>query len=186
MDFVLPVAVATKNGKKAVITLNGDKGNMYRQLQDKLGIEDTTKSIAHIEVNPDSFLGKAIEDSYYYDEEDGLLDLNSIVEKLNGFDSWQEIYEDIVNDTSEIDEEFSNKTFFDFDDDGMDQIFSILNRDPMYLAKAIHKSPNFNWTDPYLWIDDNLIVGTSTDNTDLDFSDKGLQKAVLEKWLSEA
>lgn len=60
MDFVLPVAVATKANKKAVITLTGDKGNMYRQLQDKLGIEDTTKSIAHIEVNPDSFLGKAI------------------------------------------------------------------------------------------------------------------------------
>jgi hypothetical protein len=186
MDFVLQVAVATKAGKKAIISLDGDKGKMQRQLEDKLDVEDTTKSIAHIEVNPNSLLGKAIEDSYYYDEEDGLLDLNSIVEKLNGFDSWQEIYEDIVNDTSEIDEEFSNKTFFDFDDDGMDQIFSILNRDPMYLAKAIHKSPNFNWTDPYLWIDDNLIVGTSTDNTDLDFSDKGLQKAVLEKWLSEA
>lgn len=185
MDFVLPVAVATKAGKKAVITLNGDKGNMYRQLQDKLSIEDTTKSIAHIEVNPDSFLGKAIEDSYYYDDTEGLLDLNSIVEKLNGFDSWEDIYDDI-SDTDEIDNEFSNKTFFVFDDDGMDEIFVILKRDPMYFAKAIHKSPNFNWTDPYLWIDDNLIVGTSTDNTDLDFSDKGLQKAVLEKWLDEA
>lgn len=184
MDFVLPVAVATKNDKKAVITLNGDKGNMYRQLQDKLSIEDTTKSIAHIEVNPDSFLGKAIEDSYYYDDTEGLLDLSSIVEKLNGFDSWEDIYDDI-SDTDEIDNEFSNKTFFVFDDDGMDQIFSILNRDPMYLAKAIHKSPNFYWTDPYLWIDDNLIVGTSTENTDLDFSDKGLQKAVLDNWLSE-
>lgn len=184
MDFVLPVAVATKNDKKAVITLNGDKGNMYRQLQDKLGIEDTTKSIAHIEVNPDSFLGKAIESVYYYNEE-SLLDLSSIVEKLNGFDSWQDIYDDIVNDTSEIDEEFSNKTFFDFDDDGMDEIFSILNRNPMYLAKAIYKSPNFYWTDPYLWVDNNLIVGTSTENTDLDFSDKGLQKAVLDNWLSE-
>lgn len=185
MDFVLPVAVATKNGKKAVITLTGDEGKMKRQLQDKLGIEDTTKSIAHIEVNPDSFLGRAIEDVYYYDDE-GLYELNSIAKKLNGFDSWQDIYDDIVNDTSEIDEEFSNKTFFDFDDDGMDQIFSILKRDPMYLAKAIHKSPNFNWTDPYLWVDDNLIVGTSTESTDLDFSDKGLQKAVLEKWLEEA
>lgn len=184
MDFVLPVAVATKNDKKAVITLTGDKGNMYRQLQDKLGIEDTTKSIAHIEVNPDSFLGKAIEDSYYYDDTEGLIDLNSIVEKLNGFDSWEDIYDDI-SDTDEIDNEFSNKTFFVFDDDGMDEIFVILKRDPMYFAKAIHKSPNFNWTDPYLWIDDNLIVGTSTESSDLDFSDKGLQKAVLENWLSE-
>ena len=184
MDFVLPVAVATKNGKKAVITLTGDKGNMYRQLQDKLSIEDTTKSIAHIEVNPDSFLGKAIENVYYYTDE-SLLELNSVVEKLNGFDSWQDIYDDIVNDTSEIDEEFSNKTFFVFDDDGMDEIFVILKRDPMYFAKAIHKSPNFNWTDPYLWIDDNLIVGTSTESSDLDFSDKGLQKAVLDNWLSE-
>lgn len=184
MDFVLPVAVATKNDKKAVITLTGDKGNMYRQLQDKLGIEDTTKSIAHIEVNPDSFLGKAIESVYYYNEEDGLLDLNSIVEKLNGFDSWEDIYGDI-SDTDEIDNEFSNKTFFDFDDDGMEQIFGILKRDPMYFAKAIHKSPNFNWTDSYLWIDDNLIVGTSTENTDLNFSDKNLQKAVLDNWLSE-
>lgn len=184
MDFVLPVAVATKNDKKAVITLTGDKGNMYRQLQDKLGIEDTTKSIAHIEVNPDSFLGKAIEDSYYYDDTEGLIDLNSIVEKLNGFDSWEDIYDDI-SDTDEIDNEFSNKTFFVFDGDGMDEIFVILKRDPMYFAKAIHKSPNFNWTDPYLWIDDNLIVGTSTESSDLDFSDKGLQKAVLENWLSE-
>lgn len=185
MDFVLPVAVATKAGKKAIITLDGNEGKMKRQLQDKLGIEDTTKSIAHVEVNPDSFLGKAIEDLYYYDDTEGLLDLNSIVEKLNGFDSWQEIYEDIVNDTSEIDEEFSNKTFFDFDDNGMDEIFAILNRDPMYFAKAIHKSPEFNWTDPYLWIDDNLVVGTSTESSDLDFSDKGLQKAVLDNWLSE-
>lgn len=184
MDFVLPVAVATKNGKKAVITLNGDKGNMYRQLQDKLGIEDTTKSIAHIEVNPDSFLGKAIEDVYYYDTE-SLLDLNSIVEKLNGFDSWQDIYDDIVNDTSEIGDEFSNKTFFDFDDHGMDEIFSILKRDPMYLAEAIYNSPHFHWTDKYLWYDDTGYVGTSTENTDLDFSDKDLQKAVLEKWLEE-
>lgn len=184
MDFVLPVAVATKAGKKAVITLDGNEGKMKRQLQDKLGIEDTTFSIAHIEVNPDSFLGKAIENVYYYTDE-SLLELNSVVEKLNGFDSWQDIYDDIVNDTSEIDEEFSNKTFFDFDDDGMDEIFSILNRNPMYLAKAIYKSPNFYWTDPYLWVDNNLIVGTSTENTDLDFSDKGLQKAVLDNWLSE-
>lgn len=184
MDFVLPVAVATKNDKKAVIILSGDKGNMYRQLQDKLGVEDTTKSITHIEVNPDSSLGKAIEDVYYYDTE-SLLDLNSVVEKLNGFDSWQDIYDDIVNDTSEIDEEFSNKTFFDFDDDGMDQIFSILKRNPMYFAKAIYKSPHFYWTDPYLWYSNTGFVGTSTENTDLDFSDKGLQKAVLEKWLEE-
>lgn len=183
MDFVLPVAVATKANKKAVITLTGDKGNMYRQLQDKLSIEDTTKSIAHIEVNPDSFLGKAIENVYYYTDE-SLLELNSVVEKLNGFDSWQDIYDDI-SDTDEIDNEFSNKTFFVFDDDGMDEIFVILKRDPMYFAKAIHKSPNFNWTDPYLWIDDNLIVGTSTESSDLDFSDKGLQKAVLDNWLSE-
>lgn len=185
MDFVLQVAVATKTGKKAVISLDGDKGKMQRQLEDKLDVEDTTKSIAHIEVNPNSLLGKAIEDVYYYDDE-GLHELNSIVEKLNGFDSWQDIYDDIVNDTSEIDDEFSIKTSFAFDDYGMEQIFDILKRDPMYFAKAIHKSPNFNWTDPYLWIDDNLIVGTSTDNTDLDFSDKGLQKAVLEKWLDEA
>lgn len=183
MDFVLQVAVATKANKKAVITLTGDKGNMYRQLQDKLGIEDTTKSIVHIEVNPDSFLGKAIENVYYYNEE-SLLDLSSIVEKLNGFDSWEDIYDDI-SDTDEINNEFSNKTFFVFDDDGMDEIFVILKRDPMYFAKAIHKSPNFNWTDPYLWIDDNLIVGTSTESSDLDFSDKGLQKAVLDNWLSE-
>lgn len=183
MDFVLPVAVATKAGKKAVITLDGNEGKMKRQLEDKLGVEDTTKSIAHIEVNPDSFLGKAIENSYYYDDE-SLFDLSSIVEKLNGFDSWEEIYGDI-SDTSEIDDEFSNKTFFDFDDNGMDEIFAILNRDPMYFAKAIHKSPEFNWTDSYLWIDNNLVVGTSNENTDLDFSDKGLQKAVLEKWLSE-
>lgn len=183
MDFVLPVAVATKAGKKAVITLDGNEGKMKRQLQDKLGVEDTTFSIAHVEVSPDSFLGKAIENVYYYNEE-SLLDLSSIVEKLNGFDSWQEIYEDI-SDTDEIDDEFSNKTFFVFDDDGMDEIFVILKRDPMYFAKAIHKSPNFNWTDPYLWIDDNLIVGTSTESSDLDFSDKGLQKAVLDNWLSE-
>jgi hypothetical protein len=183
MDFVLPVAVATKAGKKAVISLTGDKGNMYRQLQDKLGIEDTTKSIALVEVNPDSLLGKAIESVYYYNEE-SLLDLSSIVEKLNGFDSWEDIYSDI-SDTDEINDEFSNKTFFAFDDNGMDEIFVILKRDPMYFAKAIHKSPNFNWTDPYLWIDDNLIVGTSTESSDLDFSDKGLQKAVLENWLSE-
>jgi hypothetical protein len=185
MDFVLPVAVATKNDKKAVITLTGDKGNMYRQLQDKLGIEDTTESIAHIEVNPDSLLGKAIEDSYYYDEEDGLLDLNSIVERLNKFNDFEDIYDDLV-DTYEIDPEFSNKTFFVFDDDGMEEIFVILKRDPMYFAKAIHKSPNFNWTDPYLWIDDNLIVGTSTESSDLDFSDKNLQKAVVDQWLDEA
>lgn len=183
MDFVLPLAVATKANKKAVITLTGDKGNMYRQLQDKLGVEDTTKSLVHVEVNPDSFLGKAIESVYYYNEE-SLLDLNSIVEKLNGFDSWEDIYDDI-SDTDEINNEFSNKTFFVFDDDGMDEIFVILKRDPMYFAKAIHKSPNFNWTDPYLWIDDNLIVGTSTESSDLDFSDKGLQKAVLDNWLSE-
>lgn len=185
MDFVLQVAVATKAGKKAVISLDGDKGKMQRQLEDKLDVEDTTKSIAHIEVNPNSLLGKAIEDSYYYDEEDGLLDLNSIVEKLNGFDSWEDIYGDI-SDTDEINNEFSNKTFFVFDDDGMEEIFVILKRDPMYFAKAIHKSPNFNWTDPYLWIDDNLIVGTSTKSSDLDFSDKNLQKAVVDQWLDEA
>lgn len=185
MDFVLPVAVATKTGEKAVITLDGDKGKMQRQLQDKLGVEDTTKSIAHIEVNPNSLLGKAIEDTYSYDDE-GLLELCSIVNRLNNFDSWQDIYDDIVNDTSEIDDEFSTKTFFDFDDDGMEQIFTILKRDPMYFAKAISKSPHFNWTDPYLWVNNNLIVGTSTENTDLDFSDKVLQKAVLEKWLGEA
>lgn len=184
MDFVLPVAVATKANKKAVITLTGDEGKMKRQLQDKLGVEDTTKSIAHIEVNPDSFLGRAIEDSYYYDDE-GLYELNSIVEKLNGFDSWQDIYEDIVNDTYKIDEEFSNKTFFDFDDHGMDEIFSILGRDPMAFAKALTNSPHFYWTEPYLWYSNTGFVGTSTENTDLDFSDKGLQKAVLEKWLEE-
>lgn len=61
--------------------MDGDKGKMQRQLEDKLDVEDTTKSIAHIEVNPNSLLGKAIEDSYYYNEEDGLLDLNSIVER---------------------------------------------------------------------------------------------------------
>lgn len=184
MDFVLPVAVATKNDKKAVITLNGDKGNMYRQLQDKLGIEDTTKSIAHIEVNPNSLLGKAIEDSYYYDEEDGLLDLNSIVERLNKFNDFEDIYDDLV-DTYEIDPEFSNKTFFDFDDHGMDEIFSILGRDPMAFAKAITNSPHFYWTEPYLWYSETGYVGTSTESSDLDFSDKGLQKAVLENWLSE-
>lgn len=183
MDFVLPVAVATKAGKKAVITLDGNEGKMKRQLQDKLGVEDTTFSIAHVEVSPDSFLGKAIENVYYYNEE-SLLDLSSIVEKLNGFDSWQEIYEDI-SDTDEIDDEFSNKTFFAFDDEGMELIFGILKNDPMYFAKAIHKSPEFNWTDSYLWIDENLVVGTSNENTDLDFSDKGLQKAVLDNWLSE-
>lgn len=184
MDFVLPVAVATKAGKKAVITLDGNEGKMKRQLQDKLGIEDTTKSIAHVEVSPDSFLGKAIENVYYYNEE-SLLDLSSIVEKLNGFDSWQEIYEDI-SDTYSIDEEFSNKTFFDFDDHSMDEIFSILGRDPMAFAKALTNSPHFYWTEPYLWYSNTGFVGTSTENTDLDFSDKGLQKAVLEKWLEEA
>ena len=56
MDFVLPVAVATKAGKKAVITLDGNEGKMKRQLQDKLGVEETTESIAHMEVNPDSKL----------------------------------------------------------------------------------------------------------------------------------
>lgn len=184
MDFVLPVAVATKANKKAVITLTGDEGKMKRQLQDKLCVEDTTKSIAHIEVNPDSFLGRAIEDSYFYDDE-SLYELNSIVEKLNGFDSWQDIYDDIVNDTYKIDEEFSNKTFFDFDDHGMDEIFSILGRDPMAFAKALTNSPHFYWTEPYLWYSNTGFVGTSTENTDLDFSDKGLQKAVLEKWLEE-
>lgn len=142
MDFVLQVAVATKAGKKAVISLDGDKGKMQRQLEDKLDVEDTTKSIAHIEVNPNSLLGKAIEDSYYYDEEDGLLDLNSIVERLNKFNDFEDIYDDLV-DTYEIDPEFSNKTFFDFDDHGMDEIFSILGRDPMAFAKAITNSPHF-------------------------------------------
>lgn len=185
MDFVLPVAVATKTNKKAVITLTGDKGNMYRQLQDKLSIEDTTKSIAHIEVNPDSLLGKAIEDSYYYDEEDGLLDLNSIVERLNKFNDFEDIYDDLV-DTYEIDPEFSNKTFFDFDDHGMDEIFSILGRDPMAFAKAITNSPHFYWTEPYLWYSETGYVGTSTESTDFDFSDKNLQKAVVDQWLDEA
>ena len=185
MDFVLPVAVATKNDKKAVITLTGDKGNMYRQLQDKLGVEDTTKSIAHIEVNPNSLLGKAIEDSYYYDEEDGLLDLNSIVERLNKFNDFEDIYDDLV-DTYEIDDEFSNKTFFAFDDDGMDEIFSILGRDPMAFAKAIHNSPRFYWTDPYLYYDETGYVGTSRNATDLDFTNKDLQDDIIEKWLSEA
>jgi hypothetical protein len=185
MDFVLQVAVATKAGKKAVITLTGDKENMYRQLQDKLDVEDTTKSIAHIEVNPNSLLGKAIEDSYYYDEEDGLLDLNSIVERLNKFNDFEDIYDDLV-DTYEIDPEFSNKTFFDFDDHGMDEIFSILRRDPMAFAKAITNSPHFYWTEPYLWYSETGYVGTSTESTDFDFSDKNLQKAVVDQWLDEA
>lgn len=184
MDFVLQVAVATKNDKKAVITLTGDKGNMYRQLQDKLGVEDTTKSLVHVEVNPDSFLGKAIENVYYYNEE-SLLDLNSIVEKLNGFDSWEDIYDDI-SDTDEINNEFSNKTFFAFDDDGMEQIFDILGRDPMAFAKAITNSPHFYWTEPYLWYSETGYVGTSTESTDFDFSDKNLQKAVVDQWLDEA
>lgn len=185
MDFVLQVAVATKAGKKAVISLDGDKGKMQRQLEDKLDVEDTTKSIAHIEVNPNSLLGKAIEDSYYYDEEDGLLDLNSIVERLNKFNDFEDIYDDLV-DTYEIDPEFSNKTFFDFDDHGMDEIFSILGRDPMAFAKAITNSPHFYWTEPYLWYSNTGFVGTSTENTDFDFNDKNLQKAVLENWLDEA
>lgn len=185
MDFVLQVAVATKAGKKAVISLDGDKGKMQRQLEDKLDVEDTTKSIAHIEVNPNSLLGKAIEDSYYYDEEDGLLDLNSIVERLNKFNDFEDIYDDLV-DTYEIDPEFSNKTFFDFDDHGMDEIFSILGRDPMAFAKAITNSPHFYWTEPYLWYSETGYVGTSTESTDLDFSDKGLQKAVVDQWLDEA
>lgn len=184
MDFVLQVAVATKAGKKAVISLDGDKGKMQRQLEDKLDVEDTTKSIAHIEVNPNSLLGKAIEDSYYYDEEDGLLDLNSIVERLNKFNDFEDIYDDLV-DTYEIDPEFSNKTFFDFDDHGMDEIFSILGRDPMAFAKAITNSPHFYWTEPYLWYSETGYVGTSTENTDFDFNDKNLQKAVLENWLTE-
>lgn len=185
MDFVLQVAVATKAGKKAVITLDGNEGKMKRQLQDKLGIEDTTKSIAHIEVNPNSLLGKAIEDSYYYDEEDGLLDLNSIVERLNKFNDFEDIYDDLV-DTYEIDPEFSNKTFFDFDDHGMDEIFSILGRNPMAFAKAITNSPHFYWTEPYLWYSETGYVGTSTESTDFDFSDKNLQKAVVDQWLDEA
>lgn len=185
MDFVLPVAVATKAGKKAVITLDGNEGKMKRQLQDKLGVEDTTKSIAHIEVNPNSLLGKAIEDSYYYDEEDGLLDLNSIVERLNKFNDFEDIYDDLV-DTYEIDLEFSNKTFFDFDDHGMDEIFSILERDPMAFAKALTNSPHFYWTEPYLWYSETGYVGTSTESTDFDFSDKNLQKAVVDQWLDEA
>lgn len=185
MDFVLQVAVATKAGKKAVISLDGDKGKMQRQLEDKLDVEDTTKSIAHIEVNPNSLLGKAIEDSYYYDEEDGLLDLNSIVERLNKFNDFEDIYDDLV-DTYEIDPEFSNKTFFDFDDHGMDEIFSILGRDPMAFAKAITNSPHFYWTEPYLWYSETGYVGTSTESTDFDFSDKNLQKAVVDQWLDEA
>lgn len=185
MDFVLQVAVATKAGKKAVISLDGDKGKMQRQLEDKLDVEDTTKSIAHIEVNPNSLLGKAIEDSYYYDEEDGLLDLNSIVERLNKFNDFEDIYDDLV-DTYEIDPEFSNKTFFDFDDHGMDEIFSILGRNPMAFAKAITNSPHFYWTEPYLWYSETGYVGTSTESTDFDFSDKNLQKAVVDQWLDEA
>ena len=185
MDFVLQVAVATKAGKKAVISLDGDKGKMQRQLEDKLDVEDTTKSIAHIEVNPNSLLGKAIEDSYYYDEEDGLLDLNSIVERLNKFNDFEDIYDDLV-DTYEIDPEFSNKTFFDFDDHGMDEIFSILGRDPMAFAKAITNSPHFYWTEPYLLYSETGYVGTSTESTDFDFSDKNLQKAVVDQWLDEA
>lgn len=185
MDFVLQVAVATKAGKKAVISLDGDKGKMQRQLEDKLDVEDTTKSIAHIEVNPNSLLGKAIEDSYYYDEEDGLLDLNSIVERLNKFNDFEDIYDDLV-DTYEIDPEFNNKTFFDFDDHGMDEIFSILGRDPMAFAKAITNSPHFYWTEPYLWYSETGYVGTSTESTDFDFSDKNLQKAVVDQWLDEA
>lgn len=185
MDFVLQVAVATKAGKKAVISLDGDKGKMQRQLEDKLDVEDTTKSIAHIEVNPNSLLGKAIEDSYYYDEEDGLLDLNSIVERLNKFNDFEDIYDDLV-DTYEIDPEFSNKTFFDFDDHGMDEIFSILGRDPMAFAKAITNSPHFYWTEPYLWYSETGYVGTSTESTDFNFSDKNLQKAVVDQWLDEA
>lgn len=185
MDFVLQVAVATKAGKKAVISLDGDKGKMQRQLEDKLDVEDTTKSIAHIEVNPNSLLGKAIEDSYYYDEEDGLLDLNSIVERLNKFNDFEDIYDDLV-DTYEIDDEFSNKTFFAFDDNGMEQIFDILGRDPMAFAKAITNSPHFYWTEPYLWYSETGYVGTSTESTDFDFSDKNLQKAVVDQWLDEA
>ena len=185
MDFVLQVAVATKAGKKAVITLDGDEGKMKRQLQDKLGVEDTTKSIAHIEVNPDSFLGRAIENSYYYDDTEGLLDLNSIVERLNKFNDFEDIYDDLV-DTYEIDPEFSNKTFFDFDDHGMDEIFSILGRDPMAFAKALTNSPHFYWTEPYLWYSETGYVGTSTESTDFDFSDKNLQKAVVDQWLDEA
>lgn len=185
MDFVLPVAVATKTNKKAVITLNGDKGNMYRQLQDKLGIEDTTKSIVHIEVNPDSYLGKAIEDSYYYDDMEGLIDLNSIVERLNRFNDIVDIYNDLV-DTSEIDQAHSSATFFDFDDNGMDEIFKLLGSDPMLFAKAIHNSPRFYWTDPYLYYDETGYVGTSRSNTDFDFTNKDLQDDIIEKWLSEA
>lgn len=185
MDFVLPVAVATKNDKKGVITLNGDKGNMYRQLQDKLGVEDTTKSIAHIEVNPDSFLGKLIEDTYYYNDEEGLLDLNSIVERLNKFNDFEDIYNDLL-DTSEIDQAFSDKVFFNFDDNGMDEIFKLLSSDPMYLARAIYNTPHFHWTDKYLWYDDTGYVGTSNENVDLDFSNKDLQEDIIETWLKEA
>lgn len=184
MDFVLPVAVATKAGKKAVITLDGNEGKMKRQLQDKLGVEDTTFSIAHVEVSPDSFLGKAIESVYYYNEE-SLLDLSSIVEKLNGFDSWEDIYGDI-SDTDEIDQAHSNATFFDFDDNGMDEIFKLLGSDPMLFAKAIHNSPRFYWTDPYLYYDETGYVGTSQSNTDFDFTNKDLQDDIIEKWLSEA
>ena len=165
--------------------MDGDKGKMQRQLEDKLDVEDTTKSIAHIEVNPNSLLGKAIEDSYYYDEEDGLLDLNSIVERLNKFNDFEDIYDDLV-DTYKIGPEFSNKTFFDFDDHGMDEIFSILGRDPMAFAKAITNSPHFYWTEPYLWYSETGYVGTSTESTDFDFSDKNLQKAVVDQWLDEA
>ena len=77
--FVLPVAVATKAAKSCHY-FNGNEGKMKRQLQDKLGIEDTTFSIAHVEVSPDSFLGKAIENVYYYNEE-SLLDLKAQLSK---------------------------------------------------------------------------------------------------------
>ena len=91
-------------------------------------------------------------------------------------------YDDIVNDTSEIDEEFSNKTFFDFDDHGMDEIFSILGRDPMASLKLLQTHHTL-LTEPYLWYSNTGFVGTSTENTDFDFNDKNLQKAVLENWL---
>ena len=67
----------------------------------------------------------------------------------------------------------------------MDEIFSILGRDPMTFAKALTNSPHFYWTEPYLWYSNTGFVGTSTENTDFDFNDKNLQKAVLENWLTE-
>lgn len=56
----------------------------------------------------------------------------------------------------------------------------------MAFAKAITNSPHFYWTEPYLWYSETGYVGTSTESTDFDFSDKNLQKAVVDQWLDEA